>query len=379
LSLDALRILLILENAGAGSGRHVVDLSRELLHRGNEVTLVYSQTRVEQWFTDAIAETAGLRTFCIDMVRGPSLRDFASLAQIRNVVARDKSEFDIIHGHSSKGGALARFSGLFSDAARVYTPHAFVTLDPELSAIKHQFYGKIERALAALSHGIVCVSEAERRHAMTLNIPAHKLTVIQNCLTPLPAADRVAAREQLRLNDDEICIGFVGRLAPQKSIGRLPTAFADVSRSDPAARLAIVGAGPEEEQLRIFADQFNISDKVIWTGQADGPALMAGFDIFALSSNYEAFPYVLLEAAARGLPIVSTRVGGAEEIVHDGINGYVVDDVAQLGNCLLRISRDPRKRQEMGSDSLARAAAFNVEKMVAETLVYYHSLVNDIR
>jgi len=333
---------------------------------------------VEQWFANAARDSVGLRSHCIEMVRGPRPRDLKALAQIHHYI-RAQGTFDVIHGHSSKGGALARIAGVLTEAARVYTPHAFFTLEPELSTSARWFYARVERLLSTLAHGIICVSETERRHALSLGIPAHKLTVVQNGLSPLPDPDRDAARRQLGLCDRQICIGFVGRLAPQKSVGRLLAAFAHIAGNNPLVRLAIVGAGQERAQLRQSARQLDVKDKVIWTGEADGPALMAGFDIFVLPSRYEAFPYVLLEAAARGLPLVATRVGGAEEVIQDDVNGYIVDDEEQLSSRLLQLIRDPDRRHAMGHASLDRATAFSVDRMVAETVTLYRTLVEQAR
>lgn len=370
-----LRILLILENAGAGSGRHVIDLAQGLLRGGHEVTLIYSESRLEKWFARAIDDMTGLETYRVPMVRGPHPYDIVSLTRIRRLMAQRAQPWQIIHGHSSKGGALARLCGMFYGAARVYTPHAFITLDPELGGLKRKLYSTIERILAWQTEGLICVSKAEREHAMSLGIAPEKLTVIENCLNPLPPADRTAARKQMGLAETDVCIGFVGRLAPQKNIGRLLKAFAGLADRGREARLAIVGDGPEGDRLHATAKRLGIDSKLIWTGHADGPALMAGFDIFALPSDYEAFPYVLLEAAARSLPIVSMRIGGAEDVVDDGINGYVVDDVDQLGERLLQLVLDPHSRATMGRSSLERSGHFNVDRMVSRTLTYYYKLL----
>jgi len=100
------------------------------------------------------------------------------------------------------------------------------------------------------------------------------------------------------------------------------------------------------------------------------PTRRASTTIFALPSNYEAFPYVLLEAAARGLPIVTTRVGGAEDVVYDDINSYVVDSTEQPSSSLLRISSDRKKRLKMSRAPRNRTAEFNVDRMISETMNY---------
>ena len=358
-------VLLILENAGAGSGRHVVDLAKGLLNNGHQVTLVYSQRRLEDWFEAALRDLTELKIKTIDMLRGPSLKDFSALLKLRRFI-KDNGPFHVIHGHSSKGGAFARLAGLGTKACRVYTPHAFFTLQPELPLKKRLFYSLLETTLAKLSHSIICVSKAEYCHAQTLGIANRKLHIVTNGLAPLPPADRAHARALMGLCEQDICVGFVGRLAPQKSVHRLISAFATSAAKSPNSKLVLVGDGPLLNELTTQAQQLGVADKIVWMGQADGPALMAGFDIFALTSEYEAFPYVLLEAAARALPFVITRVGGVDEIVQHQVNGYIAEqnDQVSLTKYLSKLCDNQQQRETMGQASLQQVAAYDVETMV---------------
>jgi glycosyltransferase involved in cell wall biosynthesis len=115
-------------------------------------------------------------------------------------------------------------------------------------------------------------------------------------------------------------------------------------------------------------------DRTLFTGQADGPVLMSAFDVFALPSRYEGFPYVLLEAAGRGLPIVTMAVGGAGIVVAEGWNGFIVpqgDDPAPLARKLGTLLSDATLRRVMGQRSVERAAGLTVEKMVERTVAVY--------
>jgi glycosyltransferase involved in cell wall biosynthesis len=365
------RILLVLENAGAGSGRHVIDLAAGLLRRGHAVTLIYSAGRCEPWFEDAAGSLPGLERAQVGMVRGPHPSDLRSCLEIRRHIAR-RGPFDVIHGHSSKGGALARLAGAGTTSAVVYTPHAFYTLDPQLGALRRAWYATLERLLARRSDAIICVSAAERAHALALGMPERLLFEVHNRIGPLPPPNRERARAAMGLRDGEVCIGFVGRLAPQKGLDRLLRAFADVAATQGEARLAIAGSGPQEQPLRQLVRGHGLEGRVLFLGQTDGPAVMAGFDVFALASRYEAFPYVLLEAAQRGLPIVTTLVGGAREIVQEGVNGYVLaqEDGAGLAQRLRELCRDPARRAAMGRAGQAALGA-GVDEMVDQTLAVY--------
>ena len=162
---------------------------------------------------------------------------------------------------------------------------------------------------------------------------------------------------------------------------RLISAFAAVRKVQGAARLVIVGSGPDEAALKAQAERTGVADSITWTGDAEGARMMAGFDIFALASRYEAFPYVLLEATARGLPIVSTRVGGVDELVRDEQNGMVVEqgDIAGYTRRLESLVEDGDRRRAMGEESQRIVQRYGVDNMVRKTMEVYAELIRRYR
>jgi glycosyltransferase involved in cell wall biosynthesis len=105
-------------------------------------------------------------------------------------------------------------------------------------------------------------------------------------------------------------IGTVAALRPEKNLGRLIRAFASVVQSGVAARLVIVGDGPERAPLTALAHALGVAHLITFTGHRDDtPALYAGFDLFALTSDTEQMPLSVVEAMASGLPVVATEVG----------------------------------------------------------------------
>ena len=373
---NLLRILLVIENAGAGSGRHVIDLARGLVKLGHDVVLLYGDERLEPWFSEELGTIPELTAEMFPMRPGLGPRDFGAALRLRRRL-RALGRFDILHGHSSKAGALLRLAALGLGTTRVYTPHALYTMGAEPGSVRRLLFGGLERVLARLGEAIVCVSQAEHRHAIELGLPRDKLFVVPNGLAAMPAVDGRSVRAELGLADSDVAIGCVGRLAPQKAIHRLVDAFADLVPERPDARLVIVGSGPDEAALRARAAERGVGDRVIWTGVADGATMMAAFDIFALPSRYEAFPYVLLEALARGLPIVATRVGGAEDVIVEGSNGFITeqDDEPAFVRRLSELVGDPLARQAMSEAAHRRAVLFDVDAMVTATLDVYRTLL----
>lgn len=373
---DRLRILLVLEAAGGGAGHHVIDLAAGLQRLGHAVHLAYSTQREEADFRDHARRLTGVALHHTDMRRAPGWRDLAAMLQLRRLM-RSAGPFDIVHGHSSKGGALARMAAIRTGVVTLYTPHAFITLQPELGRLSRFWYATAERALARMGDGMICVSEEERDHALQLGIPAEHIFLVHNGLAPSPPGDRVRARQMLGLRDGDVCAGFVGRLSPQKAADRLVRAFALAAREQPALRLVIVGSGPETDALRSLVAELDLRGRVLLAGQGDGPALMAGFDMLAVTSRYEGFPYVFLEAAERGLPLVTMAVGGCRAVVRHGVNGYVVPqgETVVFARHLAALAGQAELRNAMGRASRLIAREFTVERMVRETGQVYARLL----
>ncbi len=373
----ALRILLVIESSGGGSARHVADLAAGLSELGHQVEVAFSPRRADSWFVEELESLplAGLHR--LHMQRNPGPEDIKSVRELRALLLR-RGPFDVIHGHSAKAGALVRLAGMGLPGKKLYTPHAFITLDPELARARRLLYTVAERLLGRLADGIICVSMEEQLHArQELGLDPGRLFTVENGLQKLPPADRPGARAQLVLLPDDVCVGFVGRISSQKAVTRLIRAFAALYARCPQLVLAIVGDGPDLPAIKDLARQLQIDTRVRFMGAAEGVALMSGFDLFALASNYEAFPYVYLEALARGMPIVTTRVGGATAVVDAGVNGYVVpqDNPAELERCIELLANDAELRARMSRASLHKSESRTLSAMVVNTLTVYKQLL----
>jgi len=123
---------------------------------------------------------------------------------------------------------------------------------------------------------------------------------------------------------------FVGRLVPVKQAEVLIEAVAQV----PSARLDIVGDGPERSRLQARAEKLSVTDQVTFAGALghdDVMRLLARSDALVLASSHEGLPHVLIEALAMGTPVVASRAGGMAEVLTDGVDGVLVDDVTAEG------------------------------------------------
>lgn len=361
-----MKILLLVEACGAGVGRHVVDLSRKLSET-HRVHLVYSPKRADRAFAKGIV---GLRAHPIPMHRGPHPSDILAGLKLRRYV-RKYSPFDILHAHSTKAGLLMRTALAGMPGARIYTPHAPLTMDPGLSAPRRFAFTSYERLLALRTDRILCVSQDELNHLHALGIAREKLALVPNGIELLaPAAHPQHPNRPVN-------IGFLGRLAPQKNIAMLLEAFAQVAAdASQTAVLTIAGAGPLEPQLRAQTARLGIASRVRWPGECD-TAILQSFDVFALPSLYEGLPYVLLESMAASLPIVATRVGGVTSLIRDGVNGFTVpvNDTDAFAQALRRLLQNPGLRRNMGEASREHVKNFTVSTMTADTLNAYRATI----
>jgi glycosyltransferase involved in cell wall biosynthesis len=258
----------------------------------------------------------------------------------------------------------------------VYTPNAFVTLSKNFRRLAYLTYEVAERFLANFTSVLIAVSADEAREAKRLGY--QKLAIVHNGidLAELPLGSRDEIRQEWGIAPDAIVIGFVGRLAPQKAPWVLVDAFQRVSAKYPAALLVMVGDGPLKGKLLEMIQQKGLLGRVLLPGFMEGRRAMRGFDVFALASEYESFPYVLLEAMAEGLPIVTTKVGIAEEIVTEGENGFLVPtgDVEAFARAFDRLISDVALRRRMGEANRVRVQRLSVDTMIEAILRIYEEV-----
>lgn len=161
-----------------------------------------------------------------------------------------------------------------------------------------------------------------------------------------------------------------GRLVPQKGFDILIRAFALVARECEQLRIAIAGEGPAAQTLRDLVAQLRLDDRVLFLGTVrDLQTLMQQAEGFILSSRYEGFPNVLLEALASGLPVVATDCpGGPREILRDGEFGLLVpcDDPSALATAVRRLATDADLRRRLSARAPLAIAPYALARVVTE-------------
>jgi glycosyltransferase involved in cell wall biosynthesis len=179
-----------------------------------------------------------------------------------------------------------------------------------------------------------------------------------------------AARDALGLSPDEWVVGNVGRLHPDKDQATLLKGFALALPHLPQqSRLAILGSGRLEQDLKELARELNIADKVRFLGQVpDARRYFRAFDVFALSSDQEPFGMVLLEAMAAGVPLLATACGGAREVVEGVGILFPFGDAEHLAQGLRHLAAmDPHQQRQCAEMMLERLRTRFSDQAVRDT------------
>jgi glycosyltransferase involved in cell wall biosynthesis len=272
---------------------------------------------------------------------------------------------DLLHTHDDRPHAHGAAAALLAGVGVVHTRHwqgAGLTQRRLL----------LTRAAAQCTTRFVCISRDSARRAVRQGVSRRRVSTIWNGIDlarfayagPDPAGPAVT----------------VARLSPEKDLETLLHAVALVVRRHPGFRLEVAGDGPCRADLERVAAELGLGGAVRFLGSVrDVPGLLARARLFALSSLTEGISLTLLEAMARGLPVVATRVGGNVEVVAEGQTGLLVParNPAALADALGRLWADAGECTRLGRAGRQRVEQhFDVRRMVAEYEAIYRGTVS---
>jgi len=285
-----------------------------------------------------------------------------------------KGAFDIVHCHSSKAGVLGRLAAYFAGVPKIYfTAHGWGINEYQSRPVRF-FYTWAERLAGVVSTGVVCVSESDLLKGRNLRLAANdKLKVIYNGM-PEPRPKEGVLRGELNIRKEDIVIGSVARLAPQKDplfllevAGRMITS-PDNNQDRGRVYFVIIGDGPLRSRCEEFVNLKNLQGSVFLMGaREDAAELLRDFDVFVLFSRWEGLPLTIIEAMLAGRPVVASAVGGVSEMVVDQKTGLLINasDGRAAVQALRELAADRERRLSMGEAGRRRAVElFSINEMV---------------
>lgn len=233
-----------------------------------------------------------------------------------------------------------------------------------------------ERQTICKLHTLIAVCHASQilmtKH---FDMPQSRTTFVYNGIDTCEFDNQATAQTTQSTLPNQITIGTVGRLSPQKGFDLLLKAMAQVIAACPNSQLHIAGEGPQKDDLHALTKQLHLQSHIKWLGMRnDIPSFLKSIQIFVLPSRYESFSISLLEAMAAGLPIVTTHVDGAPEAITNQEHGLLVpsENPQALADALITLIKDPQKRMQLGQAARQRVqTAFSLTQMVHKTEAVY--------
>lgn len=275
-------------------------------------------------------EKLGVKVFIVDMNREINpIKDFKAMINIHKILKYIKP--DIVYTHSSKAGGLGRIPSKLVGAKNIYNPHGWA-FDMNVSTKKRILFKYFEKILGYFTDNIIAISEYEKDRAINERIVKNnKISVVENAIDLEKFKKKYDSKlllDELNWSEDCIVIGMVARLAEQKS----PSTFVDIAiklaKKYPNCRFLMVGDGDQREEIENKIKNNNLETKFHITGWVDDPyKYLDIFDIALLTSRWEGFGLVIPEYMAASKPVVASNVGGIPNIIDNGINGFVIDDL----------------------------------------------------
>ena len=379
-----------------GPAFHVAILSK-YLQEGFDVLLLAGTKEDSEESSDFIVKEMGLTfTRLKEMKRSINpFGDYRSYKEIRKIIKQFKP--DIVHTHAAKAGALGRLAA-FNEKVPVivHTFHGHI-FHSYFHPLKSKIFLWIERYLAKKSSAIIAISESQKKeltdHYKLCNPSKIKIIPLGFDLSRFREnieSKRIDFRKKFFLEDDEIAVGIIGRLVPVKNHTLFINSAARIlGNTSKKVRFFIIGDGESRTALLKEASMLGIdhsyypevkkkSDLIFTSWIKDVDVCVSGLDIVALCSFNEGTPVSLIEAQAGNKPIISTNVGGIENVVKDGETALLVNnnDFNDFHKTLLKLIEDDELRTRLGTNSWEFVKEkFHYTRLIREMSELYLSIL----
>lgn len=345
---------------------------------GYDVRCLCTPGNAREWLLDH-----GFHLVDVNIPRKISpLADLGAVWRMARYFRRER--IAVVHTHTPKPGLIGQLAAWLAGVPVILnTWHGFY-FHEHTPPLRRWFYQNIEHLAARFSSMILSQNPEDIETAVRLGIaPAERMTLLGNGVDlqrfdprRFDAAHRAAWRNALNLPPDAVVAVIVARQVREKGFLELFEALAQVVATRPSVHLLIVGAPEPAKRDRIdpaAMSPFGIDPHVRRLGRRDDvPELLAAADFFVLPSWREGFPRSAIEAAAMGLPIITTNIRGCRQVVTHEVNGLLVPlrNTAALAEALRRLVDDPELRARLGQAGRQRALQEFDERRVCRIVLH---------
>lgn len=388
------KVLRIINRLNLGGPTYNAAYLSKFLAPEFETLLVAGMKDDSEASSEYIVEKMGLKPVYIKNMHREinPLKDYSAYKQIKKIIEEFKP--DIVHTHAAKSGTLGRLAAHNAGVPVIlHTFHGHV-FHSYFNPLKTKVFLNIERYLANRSSKIIAISQKQKEElCLEYKIaPEEKFSIV-----PLgfdldrfygnKQQKRKEFREKYGLNENDVAIGIIGRLVPVKNHSLFLKAIKEAKIQSKSIKAIIIGDGElrneiEEEAknmgLSLSSSKATDSDVLFTSWIKDIDQALPGLDIVALTSHNEGTPVSLIEAQAAGVPIVSTRVGGIEDIVIENITALLSppDDYKALAENITKLANSAQLRDEFsqkGSDFVKNK--FSYTRLVEDMRILYNELL----
>ena len=291
-----------------GAENQLLVLVREQIKSGMEVSVLYlkGDPELEQGLSDAGAIVSH------DIA---NRHPFIQFLKMRSI---SKSQKTLLHAHLPRAELLTRFSSARNPF--VVSRHNAEPFFPGAPQFLSSF---LSRLVTEKAKHVIAISYAVSNFISSKNEVSDlkKIAVVHYGYEPSPSIDRLNSKVELG-NRSEICIGTISRLTRQKDLPTLFSAFAQFLSLHPDSKLLMVGGGEEKNSLVNLAEELAISKNIEWVGRtSEIQKYLSRMDVFVLSSLYEGFGLVLLEAMDAGVPVIASNNSAIPEVLGNDFPG----------------------------------------------------------
>jgi glycosyltransferase involved in cell wall biosynthesis len=303
-----LRILHAVRAPVGGIIRHILDLANGQADRGHHVGIIADSSTGGERAEAALSEIAPRLKLGVQRLpirREPHPADFLVWTRFMYLVGRLKP--DVLHGHGAKAGAFIRMRPRSKNTIRVYTPHGG-SLHYPLHTLKGAFYSRLERTLMNFTELFLFESAFARdTYQRTIGHPAGLVRCVFNGVTPEEFDPIVKAA-------DATDIVYVGEFRHIKGADLLIEAVTRLRADGKPVMLTLAGDGEELAALKAQVQKHGLSEAVRFIGHVKARHGFSKGGVLVVPSRGDSMPYVVIEAAAAGVPMVAANVGGIPEI-----------------------------------------------------------------